>query len=310
MTTIAPKHIRCITLGPGGGWAKTVLEQCEIHLGYDAVPHELCLAGDWAEVIRQLMAAGQSTAQAKAALRELRDFYTLGADCLWITVADGHLWWAFAEPAVVWLGPSTAARGARLRRTIGPWRNTDLQGRPLKSDELSPRPTRLGTDGRTIRAVAAADDLVRRINGLEAPALARARAARAAMIAAAEAMIADLRWVDFEALVDLVFAAGGWRRLARRGGPQPDADRVIENLASGETAAVEVTPRADRAVLAASVARFDAAELSDRLFFICHAPAGDLGTPEDNKVQVWTPGRLAESALRAGLYDWLMERTL
>jgi hypothetical protein len=127
---------------------------------------------------------------AKAALREIRDFYTLGADCLWITVADGYLWWAFAGPEMVWRGPSTAARGARLRRTLGPWRNTDRQGRPLKIDELSPRLTQVGADRRTICAVAAADDLVRRINGREAPTLARTRAARAATIAAAEAMIA------------------------------------------------------------------------------------------------------------------------
>ena len=254
--------------------------------------------------------AGQTTAQAQAALRGLRDFYTLGTDCLWITVADGHLWWAFADPAVIWLGPSTAARGARLRRTIGSWRNTDLQGRPLKSDELSPRLTRVAADGRTIRAVAAADDLVRQINGREAPALARARAARAAMIAATEAMIADLRWADFEALVDLIFAAGGWRRLARRGGAQPDADRVLEDLTSGETAAVQVTPRADRAGLAACVERFEAAGLYDRLFFICHAPTGDLGTPENGRIHIWTHARLAEGALRAGFYDWLMERTV
>jgi len=260
-------------------------------------------------VVRALMAAGQSTAQAKAALRELRDFYTLGADCLWITIADGHLWWAFADLDVVWRGPSTAMRGARLRRTIGPWRNTDRQGRPLKIDELSPRLTQVGADGRTIRAVAAADELVRRINGHEAPALARARAARAAMIAAAEAMIADLRWTDFETLVDLIFTAGGWRRLSRCGSAQQDVDLVLEEPASGETAAMQVIVRADRAVLAEHITRFEAAGLYDRLFVVCHTPAGTLEAPAGGTVQVWTRGRLAERALCVGLFDWLMERT-
>ena len=307
MTAITPQHMRFIQLGPDGSWAKAALNTGTVQVSYDAVPHALCLAGDWAGVVRTLMAAGQSTAQAKVALRELRDFYTLGADCLWITMADGYVWWAFADATVIWLGPSTATRGARLRRTLGPWRNTDRQGRPLKIDELSPRLTRLGTDGRTIRAVAAADDLVRRINGREAPALARARAARAAMIAAAAAMIADLRWADFEALVDLIFMAGGWR--PRRGSAQPDVDRVLEALASDETAAVQVTARTDGTVLAACIARFEAAGLYDRLFFICHAPIDDLDVPESGKVQVWTRTRLAEHALRAGLYDWLMEKS-
>ena len=150
---------------------------------------------------------------------------------------------------------------------------------------------------------------MRRLNRVEAPALARARAARAAMIGATEAMIADLRWTDFEALVDLIFAAGGWRQLARRGSANQDADRVLEDLTSGETAAVQVTARADPAALADCAARFEAAGLYDRLFFICHAPAGDLDAPENSKVQVWTRVRLAERALRAGLYDWLMSKT-
>ena len=220
-------------------------------------------------------------------------------------MADGHLWWAFADPDVVWRGPSTAARGARLRRTIGSWRNTDRTGRPLTVDELSPR---IAADRRAIRAVAAADDLVQRINGREAPALARARAARAAMIGAAEVMIEDLRWADFEALVDLIFTASGWRRLSFQDGTVQDTDRVLEDLASGETAAVQVMVRADQAILADHIARFEAAGLHDRLFVVCHTPAGTLKAPAGCQVQIWTRPRLAKRALRAGLYDWLMEK--
>lgn len=43
-------------------------------------------------------------------MREVKDFYTLGSDCLWITFADGSLWWAFAWPEVT-----------MLERTEGPY---------------------------------------------------------------------------------------------------------------------------------------------------------------------------------------------
>jgi hypothetical protein len=84
---------------------------------------------------------------------------------------------------------------------------------------------------------------------------------------------------------------------------------VLEDLTSGETAAVQVTPRADRTALTARVACFEAAGLYDRLFFICHTPTDDLDALAGGQVQVWPRGRLAESALRAGLYDWLMAKS-
>jgi hypothetical protein len=30
-------------------------------------------------------------------LRELKDFYGLPENTLWVTMADGHFWWAFAS---------------------------------------------------------------------------------------------------------------------------------------------------------------------------------------------------------------------
>jgi hypothetical protein len=309
MTAFAPKTIRYIKLGQGGKWARRSLEHGEIHFGYSAVPHDLCLSGDWDGVVRHLEGEGRTAGKAKDMTREIRDFYTLGSDCLWITLADGHLWWAFAEPEVVWLGPSSEDRGARLRRTLGPWRNTDRRGRSLRLDELSTRLTRVGAYRQTICSVEAFDYLVRRINGIEEPILVRAREARTAMIGAAEAMIAGLHWADFETLVDLIFAASGWRRLSRVGGPQKDIDLVLEEPASGQTAFVQVKSRADRAVLDDYVERFAAAGVHDRLFFVCHTPVGDLDRPENDKVHIWTRARLAETAIRAGLYDWLMEKT-
>ncbi len=50
---------------------------------------------------------------------------------------DRYLWWAFADPEVVWLGTDDKARGARMRKTLDGWRKTDITGKPLRSDGLS-----------------------------------------------------------------------------------------------------------------------------------------------------------------------------
>lgn len=42
------------------------------------------------------------------------------------------------------------------------------------------------------------------------PILATATSARASMLSSASEMIAALHWADFEIMVDLIFARGGW----------------------------------------------------------------------------------------------------
>lgn len=115
---IAPKQVRYIKLGQAGRWAGVSIEKGELHFGYRTVPHELCLRGDCDGVIDALMREGRSLRKARDGMREVRDFYTLGTDCLWITFADRHLRWSFADPEVIWLGP--AEEGSRLQRSTPP----------------------------------------------------------------------------------------------------------------------------------------------------------------------------------------------
>jgi len=228
MDPIAPTEIRYIKLGRGGAWVEYGLGHGEVHFGYREVPHDICQARDWDAVFQALIRLGRNPAKAKDGLREIRDFYTLGSDCLWVTFADGHLWWMFAEPEVVWRGPDLADHGARIRKSLGGWRNTDITGKPLMMDELSTRLTQVAAYRQTICRIKEESYLLRHINGIEEPVVARAREAREAMIAMATEMIAGLHWADFETLVDLIFARSGWQRVSRVGGTQKDIDLVLE----------------------------------------------------------------------------------
>jgi hypothetical protein len=225
---------RFIRLGPGGIWAQRCLDRGEIQFGYPDEPHALCLAGDWEGAERRLAEKlGQAGGQTKALLNELRAFYTLGSDCLWITFKDGHLWWAFARPEVEHLGGDGGAHGVVMRRTLDGWHRTDLQGRPLAVDGLSTRLTQVGAYQRTICRVKELDYLSRKINGEEEPVLVRARAALAGALASAEEMIRLLHWADFELMVDLIFSRTGWRRVSRLGETMPDVDLIVSSRRRG-----------------------------------------------------------------------------
>lgn len=307
---IAPKQVRYIKLGAGGAWVDHCLDQGELQFGYKDIPHEPCLAGNWNEVLDLLTRTGRSTAKARDALREIRDFYSLSADCLWITFARGHLWWAFAAPEVIWLGPEEDGRGARMRKTIDGWHKTDIKGEALATNALSSRLTQVAAYRQTICAVKASDYLLDRINGIDPPVVTRARAAKDAMVAVAAEMVRDLHWGDFETLVDLIFARSGWQRVSRVGGTQADIDLILRQPTTGETAFVQVKSQARQSVLDDYIERFRASEACDRGFFVCHTESGSLQKPGDAKIHIWAGSAIADAAVAAGLFDWLVERSV
>ena len=308
MHALRPRAIRYIKLGPQGCWFDRCQDESLIELGHHSVPHRLALDGDWAAIERLLVEEQRrSPSKAKDFVREVRDFYTLGDDCLWITIAEGRLWWAMAEPEVFPIAGEN--RGARARRVIGAWRGTDLAGARLDISGLSTRLTKTAGYRQTICGVAAEDYLLRRLNGETQPAVQVATQARTDLIAAARALIELLDWRDFEILVDLIFSSSGWRRVSEVGGVQADTDMILEQAATGERAFVQVKSSASPAVLKDYIARFRADARFDRLFFVCHSPSWTFEGAQQPGIHLWLGDRLAEQAVRAGLFDWLISKT-
>jgi hypothetical protein len=129
------------------------------------------------------------------------------------------------------------------------------------------------------------------------------------MIIAAGEMIAGLHWADFETLADLIFSRAGWQRISRLGGTMKDVDLILRDPTTDETAFVQVKSRAGQSVLDDYIERFDSSGAYDRMFFVCHSPRGKLSAGERREMHVWAGERLADAAVKAGLYDWLMEKS-
>lgn len=84
---------------------------------------------------------------------------------------DGDVWWCFAEAEVIdlYTGDDEAARrtGARSRRVIDRWRNTDVKGNRLRLDAMTTKITKVASFQETIAKPSGATDLLRRIRGIQ-----------------------------------------------------------------------------------------------------------------------------------------------
>lgn len=306
---VDPLAVRYIKLGKGGRWASEAIAEGIVPFGFRQIAHEPCNQGDWAEAARQLAAAGRSPSGVTQGLRELRAFYEQDEHCLWITFADGHLWWAFAHSEVVVMANPQEDGPRRYRRTVDGWHRTGLTGEPLAVRSLSSSLTRVAGYRMTICTIEREEYLLRRIRGEEEPLLTEARQLRSALEDVAGRMIAALDWRDFEIMVELIFTRGGWQRQSALGDGEVDIDLLLDQPTTGETAWVQVKSSAGQAVLDDYLARFHRDGSAQRFYFVCHSPKGTLTLPPERNLHLWTGRELARSALASGLLDWLIERT-
>lgn len=301
---VAASGVRYIKLGQNGRWAKRSTESGEIHFGYGGIPHDLCSAGAWSDVAKLLATMKKGIGAVTSGVREVREFYELDSTVLWITTFGRHLWWAFAEPHVEWIGETKNA-GARLRRTLSGWSNKDIHGQPLILDQLSSKLTQVAGYRGTICEVSCNDYLLRRINGITEPIVKEAEAVRAQLVSVTRKLIAGLHWSDFETLTDLIFARSGWQRLTMVG-RDADIDILFQQPSTKETAFVQVKSAAGQTELDDYYERFQSSG-ADRFFFICHSFKGAPKLPVDKTSHLWTGDELASVVVRHGLFDWALQ---
>lgn len=301
--------VRYIKLGEGGKWAAQAIRQGVIPFGYPAVDHRPCASRDWTEVGSQLALMGRQKAGVSQALRELKDFYELGDDTLWFTIADGRIWWAFASGPVI-RGEEGGPNGpARYRCTRNGWRNTSPAGIPLSVFNLSSALTRTASYRMTICAVKDADYLVRKIMDETEPLRAEAETATWQVRPIAANIIRRLDWKDFETLIDLIFTRGGWQRVGALGGGQADVDLVLKQPITEETAWVQVKSQSSQAEFDDYLGRFERNGGFDHFFFVYHSAANAIQTREHRQLHLWSADCIASAAIDLGLFSWLTDRT-
>jgi hypothetical protein len=309
---VTAKIARYIKLGGGGGWEAQCLKEGTMRLGYYEVPHELGLKRDKEAIKNIYKDTAGSVGSASDHARQVVDFYDLSPDVLWITFADGHLWWAKAAPEITYYGndPAIHIEGSRSRKTVDGWHKTSLAGKALRILDLNGELTKTGAYRGTMCDLKPhmRDYVLRKINDESLPELIEAQESMASLLHAVQRMIAMLHWRDFELLVELIFSHSGWQRVSVVGDGLKTTDIELLLPVTGERAMVQVKSQTSQAQLDEYIAAFARWDMQ-RLFYVYHtlndAMALDV---DDPRVTLIGPEKLCTMVLRAGLVEWLMSK--
>lgn len=311
---IRPTRVRYIKLGAGGKWEKECLQKGIIRYGFDTANDErypICVAGQWDELMSSFLMEGKTASLAARFTNETRLFFEDDGSTLWITFVGERLYWALLEPGCensqIRVNRHDDGDGV-YQRVVGGWQCTDLNGELLTKDRLSGALTKYAAFRGTSCSVDVADYVIRRINGQKTPQVERAIVAAEEIKASVVEMMKLLEPRDFETLVDLVFSTSGWRRQGVVGKTQKTLDLDIILPSTGERAFVQVKSRTNQAQLESYISRIDELGPYDRMFYVYHSASGKITDPNDERVVLIGPEKLAELVLDAGLVNWLIRK--
>jgi hypothetical protein len=302
---ISPSEVRFIKLGKGGMWEEGCIEGSPptLQFGFNSPCHQACLSGDWQSV--EAYWREEAPGEATKIVNQIKDFYTLGADALWITFYKRKLYWCMADPEVVELTPG----GSRIRRALNGWRYTDLAGHTLFTDGLSGRLTQVQGFRGTICRVHERDYLLSRLNGDVLPDVQTASEDLAALKRSVMPLIQRLNWKDFELLVDLIFSRAGWQRLSPLGKTEKSIDLELMLPVTGDRAFVQVKSAATLQDLRDYVAAYRKTEQLQQMFFVVHTANTDLYEyARQEGVTVMGLTELAAFVVDSGLTQWLIQK--
>lgn len=300
-----------IKLGAGDCWAERAFATGVLPLGYSDVSFELiqiALNSDFTAIQAFYQNhCGRTPRIATRFSNEVREFYSAGADVLWITFVNGSLWWCFAQPEVT-EGPFEGINCSRYRQATNGWSNKDVNGNQLLISALRGSLTTTAGYRGTICSVNDFEYVDRRIRGESTPEVAEVRSARTTLISKVAPLICGLHWKDFELLVELIMTQGGYRRVTETGGTQKTTDIELVLPLTGERLFVQVKARLDQSTADAIIP--DLLKMADggRIFIVHHS-----GPPEIKNVHpqvtIIGPASLAEHVVDLGLIKWIMGKT-
>lgn len=307
MNKINPREIRFIKLGRSGQWEKECIEKdSTIRLGYESPYHENSMVGDWETVRKHWLDIRDGNERvATSDVNQIRDFYELSENDLWITFYNRKLYWCFAKKDVL-----ERDDGSRIRKTLNGWSCKDVLGNELRVENIDGRVTKVQGFRGTICKVELEDYLVAKINGTVQEEVITAKSNLEQLTESLKPLIKGLWWKDFELLVDLIFSQSGWQRVSVLGQFEKAIDLDVFSPVSRRRAFVQVKSSASISTLQESIAQYYEMEQFDEMYFVVHtASESTLSYAMDfSDVHVWDIDKLAELVINSGLVNWLIAK--
>ncbi|MEA5468283.1 restriction endonuclease [Spirulina sp. 06S082] len=306
MNPIAPNKIRFIKLGEGGEWEQSCIKEGTIRLGYHSPHHQDSLAGNW-DNVRKFWLEFRNGHEGAATrdINQIRDFYELDEQDVWITFYKKKLYWCRAAREVVELDDKS-----RIRNVIGNWLATDINGQPLRIENIDGRVTKVQGFRGTICSIELQDYLIRKINGIAIEEVENAKSSLEKLKSDVEDLIKGLWWHDFELLIDLVFSKAGWQRFSVLGKTEKDLDLDVYSPATQKRVFVQIKSTTTRDEVEACISTFNEYEQFDEMYFVyhtCHSDLSDIESHHPN-IHLWGLKRISALVVNAGLVEWLINK--
>lgn len=308
MDKINPSNIRFIKLGAEGKWDNDCIKSNTIQLGYDAGSeiHQECLNDQW-DNCYAFWAARSGTPTNH--IRQIKDFYQLDENTLWVTFIGRRLYWAMCSSDIV-----EEEDGSRTRKVIsnnGKWSCTDINGKELLIDNLDGRITKVQAYRGTICSVELEDYLIRRINGEAIKEVEDTKSALENLTENVERLIKGLWWQDFELLTDLVFSKLGWQRYSVLGKTEKGIDLDLYSPSIQKRVFVQIKSDTDINELEEYISRFEAEyKQYSEMYYVYHSGLDNIDIEEyrSKGVNLINGKRMAELIISAGLVEWLINK--
>ena len=311
--TSCPSELRFVRCGRRERWRDANLARQEIHFGWSEIPYSLLQRNDRDElkdhITREYSARRFANESARKtavsnSLRELLDALE-PERFTWITISHDKLWWCTAKKGIEVTTNESDTQGHFFARCDRAWSDQSLRGELLELKNLPKSVSVMSRYQGTLCKPKQDESIWRTIRGQKDPAVLQFHTVRDAYQTALRAMVERLHPRELEDLVDLLFARGGWSRLARVGGTEKDWDLQTEHPELGERAAIQVKVEAGQRELTDYEQRYIDDGRFTRLFFVVARPRSKL---HPKKADVWTSIELAELVERRGLAEWLAGR--
>ena len=285
-------------------WEQSCIEDNTIRLGYESPLHKQSLNGEW-DVVRNFWLKNNQGAATRH-VNQIRDFYELGEDDIWITFHNRKLYWCKASKEVIELED-----GSRIRKVLGNWLSTDKNGRDLRIENLDGRLTKVQGFRGTICSLDddIRDYLVQKINGKVAPEVKKAKEALQHLKSDIAELIKGLWWKDFEILVDLVFARSGWQRISVVGKTEKNIDLDIYSPTTRKRAFVQIKSATTPSEIKEYIEIYKGYEEFHEMYFVFHS-SSDLSEEIKNteNVHLWGTEQVANLVVNTGLVEWLINK--
>ena len=186
------------------------------------------------------------------------------------------------------------------------WKCEDINGKPLKRDDLAGHLTMVSQYRGTICDIKDKNYLDRRIHGNESVEYIEGKKSLDNLHEAIIEMMCALDPRDFEVLVETVFVNCGWNRLGRAGKTEEAIDLLLSRLSSNgteEIVAVQVKSNTKQEEYQKYIDKLVGYENS---FFVYHT--GKVNQIKNSPVKLINANKLAPMVVRAGVVDWLLNR--